>query len=446
MSDAVAPPRSTGLEQDARKLHADESSAPENVSIGIVIGRTAEFFDFFVYGLASVLVFPQLVFSFIPGDTNRMLASFAVFSLAFLARPLGSVVFLWVDRCHGRGTKLTAALFLLGASTAGIAFLPSYAEVGGAAVIALAGLRIAQGFALGGAWDGLASLSAVNAPAGQRGWYAMIPQLGAPIGFAIASGLFAYVLTSLNRQDFLDFGWRYPLFVAFAINVVALFARLRIVATPSFEQALAKLDLQPRRATSTLRLQGRDIVLAAFVPLAAFATFYLVTIFPLSWTTVSTHRDPADVLLWQTAATVPAMIGIVLSGMLADRFGRRRELLGGAILIAAFAFLAPFLLQMPGVGQDIFLLLGFFVLGISFGQSSGAVAMRFRPRYRYTASAFTSDLSWLLGAAFAPLIVLSLASHIGIWVIGAYLLSGALCTMLALALAGDRTTVHPIAR
>lgn len=439
MSVADSQPKSTTLEEDARDLLHDEDTSPSNISIGVIIGRTAEFFDFFVFGIASVLVFPELVFSFIQGTTNQILCSLAVFSLAFIARPFGSLIFLWVDRKHGRGTKLTVALFLLGGSTAGVAFLPPYSDWGISVVALLAVFRILQGIALGGAWDGLASLSALNAPKGKRGWYAMLPQLGAPIGFAIASALFAYFIGNLSADDFLSWGWRYPLFVAFAINVTALFARLRIVATPAFEQALARQELEPQPAGSTLRLQGWEILVAAFVPLAAFATFYLVTIFPLSWSVVTDQRSAADMLLWQTGAAVLAALGIVLSGVLADRLGRRRELLGGAILIAIFALAAPFLLTMGASGQNAFLLVGFFVLGISFGQSSGAVATRFSPAYRYTASAFTSDLAWLLGAAFAPLIVLALVLHVGVWTIGAYLLSGAVSTIIALSVSKDRT-------
>lgn len=432
-------PTSTVLEEDARYLLDDEDTSPSNISIGVIIGRTAEFFDFFVYGIASVLVFPQVVFSFVQGTSNQILCSFAVFSLAFVARPFGSLIFLWADRRYGRATKLSIALFLLGGSTAGTAFLPSYTEAGLLSVVLLAAFRIVQGIALGGVWDGLASLSALNAPNHRRGLYAMVPQLGAPIGFAIASGLFAFSVGNMTSGDFLDWGWRYPLFVALAINVVALFARLRIVATPAFEQALARHELEPQPVRKTLRLQGRAILIAAFVPLAAFATFYLVTIFPLSWSAVTDQRSAANMLSWQTGAAVLAAIGIVLSGTLADLVGRQRLLMGGAILIGVFALVAPFALSLGSGGQNVFLVAGFFVLGISFGQSSGAVATRFTRSYRYTASAFASDLAWLIGAAFAPLIVLALVTQVGVWTIGAYLLSGSMCTILALLLSFDRT-------
>ena len=446
MNQETGNPKSSSMEDDARDIHRGESSAPSNLSIGVVIGRTSEFFDFFVYGIASVLVFPRLMFPFVDGETNRILCSFAIFSLAFVARPFGSLLFMWVDRAYGRGTKLTIALFLLGGSTAAVAFLPSYDEYGVAVIVMLAIFRIIQGVALGGAWDGLASLSALNAPANQRGWYAMIPQLGAPIGFALAAALFCYFVGNLSDEDFLSWGWRYPLFVAFTINVVALFARLRIVATPAFEQALIERELEPRFVWETIRTQGKEILIGSFVPLAAFATIYLVTIFPLSWSVATDKRGPADMLLWQVGASVLAVLGIILSGLLADRIGRSRELLFGALLIALFAFAAPFLLSLGEAGQNVFLLVGFFVLGISFGQSSGAVATRFAPAFRYTASAFTSDIAWLIGAAFAPLIVLALAAHLGIWAIGAYLLSGAVCTALALLLSRSQDPAGSVAR
>lgn len=172
-------PSSSSLERDARRIHDDKPVSPGSIAIGVVIGRMSEFFDFFVYGLASVLVFPQLVFPFAPDRLTATLYSFAIFSLAFLARPVGSVVFMTIDRMYGRGTKLTIALFLLGGSTASIAFLPGYAEIGAWSIALLALFRLGQGFALGGAWDGLASLLALNAPPNHRGWYAMIPQLGA---------------------------------------------------------------------------------------------------------------------------------------------------------------------------------------------------------------------------------------------------------------------------
>ncbi len=433
MAHALSP-SSTTMEQDARHIHEDKPVSPGNVAIGVVIGRTSEFFDFFVYGIASVLVFPRLIFPFAPDPVTGTLYAFAFFSLAFLARPVGSVAFMWVDRTYGRGTKLTLALLILGGSTASMAFLPGYETIGVWAPILLAVFRLGQGFALGGAWDGLASLLAINAPPNRRGFYAMVPQLGAPVGFALASALFGYFVVSLSTADFLDYGWRYPFFCAFAINVVALFARLRIVASPEFGKALESHELEAQPVLRVLQVHGLDIVLGAFVPLASFAMFHLVTIFPLSWVTLFGGQTAGHFLFMQVVGAAVGFAAIVVSGLMADRLGRRRQLLIGAIIIALFSFTAPFLLNAGRTGQDAFIILGFAILGLSFGQASGAVSSRFGPTYRYTGSALTSDLAWLVGAGFAPLVALGLASSVGIILIGGYLISGAICTILALML------------
>jgi MFS family permease len=427
-------PTSSEFERDARRMHDDKPLSAGNIVIGVIIGRMSEFFDFFVFGLASVLVFPRLVFSFAGDPVTATLMAFGVFSLAFIARPVGSVVFMWIDRTYGRGTKLTIALFILGGSTVSLAFLPSYETAGVWSVILLALFRLGQGFALGGAWDGMASLLALNAPKEQRGWYAMIPQLGAPFGFALASALFAYFVANLSDQDFLAWGWRYPFFVAFAINVVALFARLRIVASSEFGKLFESHELQARAISETVSVHGRDILLGAFVPLASFAMFHLVTIFPLSWVTLYGGQSAGEFLFVQIIGAAVGIAAVVVSGMAADRIGRRRQLMIGAVLIAIFSFTAPFLLEAGGKGQDAYIIIGFGILGLSFGQASGAVSSRFGLTYRYTGSALTSDLAWLLGAGFAPLVALGLASKFGIIFIGGYLISGAICTLAALTL------------
>ena len=427
-------PTSSTLERDARRMHSDEHVSPGNIALGVIIGRMSEFFDFFVYGLASVLVFPKLMFPFAPDQLTATLYSFAIFSLAFIARPIGSVVFMEIDRRHGRGTKLTIALFILGGSTASISFLPGYETLGMWSIALLALFRLGQGFALGGAWDGLASLLALNAPQERRGWYAMIPQLGAPIGFALASGLFAYLVASLSTEDFIGWGWRYPFFVAFAINVVALFARLRLVLTQEFGELLEQHELTARSVSEVVRVHGRDILIGAFVPLASFAMFHLVTIFPLGWMNLYGDQATGTFLLFQVAGAAVGVIGIVISGLVADMIGRRAQLFVGAIIIALFSFLAPILIGSGNAGQDAFVMLGFGILGLSFGQAAGSVSSRFAQAYRYTGAALTSDLSWLIGAGFAPLVALSLATNFGLTFVGFYLLSGAVCTLLALTI------------
>lgn len=426
-------PSSTSMERDARLIHADKPVSAGSIAVGVIIGRMSEFFDFFVYGLASVLVFPQLIFPFAPDRLTATLYSFAIFSLAFLARPVGSVVFMTIDRIYGRGTKLTIALFLLGGSTASIAFLPGYSEIGAWSIALLALFRLGQGFALGGAWDGLASLLALNAPKNHRGWYAMIPQLGAPIGFALASVIFGYFIANLSSEDFLSWGWRYPFFVAFAINVVALFARLRLVMTQEFGTLLEQHELEAAPINQVLRVHGRDILLGAFVPLASFAMFHLVTIFPLTWMFLYGTQPIGAFMVVQIIGAMVGILAIIISGMIADRIGRRAQLAVCAVLIAIFSFVGPVLLAMGSEGQDAFVIIGFGVLGLSFGQATGSISSRFGRGYRYTGAAFTSDLAWLVGAGFAPLVALTLSSRFGLHYVGYYLLSGALCTLAALA-------------
>jgi MFS family permease len=426
------PIAATEAERDAMASHAREVRiSPGEIAIGVVIGRTAEFFDFFVYAIASVLVFPKLVFPYADPLTGT-LYSFAVFALAFMARPVGTLIFTGVDRAYGRGTKLTIALFLLGGSTAAIAFLPGHEVVGYASVMLLALFRMGQGVALGGSWDGLASLLALNAPERQRGWYAMVPQLGAMIGLIVASLLFAFFTAILPAEDFLDWGWRYPFFVSFAINVVALFARLRIVVTPAYAQAFESLDLAPAPVIGTIRAEWRTIAMGAFAPLASYALFHMVTVFPLSWVFLFTTEVPTDFLVLEAIAAAVGAAAIVVSGYVADRVGRRTLLGFSAAAIAVFSGFAPQLLDGGPVGEATFMLLGFALLGLSFGQSSGSLSWSFALRHRYTGSALTTDLAWLFGAGFAPIVALLLSSRFGLPASGIYLLSGAVATLTAL--------------
>jgi MFS family permease len=404
---------------------------PGDISIGVVIGRISEFFDFFVFGLGCVLVFPKVFFPF-ASERSGIFYSFMIFALAFIGRPLGSLFFLMLQREFSRGTKLTVALFLLGMTTAGIAFLPGYDSLGVAAIGALALLRFGQGFAVGGSWDGLASLLALNAPRGRRGWYAMIPQLGAPIGFILAAALFVYLMMSLTPSEFFAWGWRYPFFVAFAINVVALFARLRLVVTPEYATMLKLRELVPSPVGELVRTQGRAIALGAFAPLASYALFHLVTIFALSWALLFTKQSPTSFLLVQIAGAAVAVPCMFLSGGIADRYGRRMTLAVCGVLIAIYSGWMPLMLAGGRVEGYLFIIAGFALLGFSHAQAAGAVNSSFLSYYRYTGALITSDLGWLLGAGFAPLVALSLAVYLGVGYVGLYLLSGAVGTLGAL--------------
>ncbi|MFT7724400.1 MAG: MFS transporter [Roseateles sp.] len=410
---------------------SDEDLAPGDIAVGVIIGRASEYFDFFVFGIASVLVFPQVFFSFADPLTGTLYA-FLIFALAFIVRPIGTLIGMEIQRRFGRSAKLTAALFLLGSSTVAMGLLPSFAAAGDTAIVLLALCRVGQGLALGGSWDGLPSLLALNAPPARRGWYAMLGQLGAPLGFFVASSVFLYVYTSLDAKDFLSWGWRFPFFTAFAINVVALFARLRLVVTHEYEKRMEEHELDPAHLHELLPAQGHHIIVGAFAALASYALFHLVTVFPLSWVALFSEQSVADFMKMELLGTAFAAVSMLMSGLIADKMGRRSFLGTLALAIGAFALVAPLLLGGGKPGQTAFLLIGFVLLGLSYGQAAGSVTSNFLPHFRYTGAALTADLAWLLGAAFAPVVVLFLSSRFGLMAVSGYLLSGAVCTLLAL--------------
>jgi MFS family permease len=431
--DAAAAPI-TAPHSGARNINSrDTAIAPGDIAVGVVIGRASEYFDFFVYAIASVLVFPAVFFPF-ADRLEGTLYSFAIFSLAYIARPVGTLIFMAIQRHFSREIKLTIALFLLGSATVAISALPTYSRWGEWAIISLAVLRLGQGFALGGTWDGLPSLLALNAPEHKRGWYAMLGQLGAPVGFIIAAGVFSYLMAELSPDDFLVWGWRYPFYVAFAINVVALFARLRLISTPDYTHLLDEHQLDAVPVREVVGKQGSTIVLGALAALASYALFHVVTVFPLSWIQLYDTRSTADFLAIQMWGGGLAIVGVLVSGLVADKFGRRNTLGTLAALIALFSGFVPTLMDGGAAGQNIFILVGFLLLGMSYGQAAGAVTSNFLPEYRYTGAALTSDLAWLVGAAFAPLVALGLAANYGLGYVSLYLLSGALGSLAALSL------------
>ncbi|MCC2955681.1 MFS transporter [Massilia sp. IC2-477] len=418
----------------ARNINArDGEIHPGEIAVGVVIGRASEYFEFFVYAIASVLVFPAIFFPW-ADRLEATLYSFIIFSFAFIVRPIGTVIFMWLQTRFSREIKLTIALLLMGTSTVVISFLPSYDRIGMAAIVILSLMRIGQGIAQGGSWDGLPSLLALSAPEHKRGFYAMLGQLAAPIGFLIAAGLFAYLLSNLSQDDFLVWGWRFPFFCAFAINIVALFARLRLVSTSEYSRLLDAHELDPAPVGELVKSQGSNIAIGALAALASYALFHLVTVFPLSWIQLYDTRPMDEFLHVQMWGAALAVLAVLASGLIADKVGRRTTLGTLAALIALFSGFVPTLMDGGETGQNIFILVGFVLLGLSYGQAAGAVTANFKQQYRYTGAALTSDLAWLVGAAFAPLVALGLSANFGLGYVSLYLLSGAVGSLAALSL------------
>ncbi|MEM7599078.1 MAG: MFS transporter [Pseudomonadota bacterium] len=403
--------------------HSDNVTIDDIVTT-VVMARVTDFFGFFVYAIASALVFPRLFFPMFDPVMGTVM-SFAVFSLAFLARPIASFAGRSIERKIGRAGKISLALMILGSSTVAIGLLPSYDRIGIMAPILLAALRFAQGLGLGGAWDGITLQLKSAAPKGREGLYGMVPQLGGPIGFCVAASLFFVLTGFLTEEEFYTYGWRFAFFAVMAVNVVSLFARLRLL-TADF--GADETPLQSAPFGEMLRTQWRTIALSTFLPVASYALFHMVTVFPLSYTLLFTEYSMARIILYELVGGVLACGAVVLSGVLADRYTKRRVLRVSVALIPLLCLSIYTLDSYPW----IYIIFGFVVLGLAYGQSSSIVPKRFPARFRYSGSALSVNLSWIFGAAFAPLCGLALAAYVGLWASALYLLSGAIVTWITL--------------
>ncbi|MEL7525399.1 MAG: MFS transporter [Pseudomonadota bacterium] len=419
----VADPQGHAQSDKTAKLEVDE------LVITVIMARVTDYFGFFVYAFASVLVFPRVFFSN-HDPATAMLLSFAVFPVAFLARPFASQAFKLLEKRVGRSGKITIALFILGGSTMAIGLLPTYQTAGILAPALLVLFRIGQGIGLGGSWDGMTLLLQTHAPEKRKGWYAMIPQLGAPVGLCVAAAIFFVLTGFLTDEEFITFGWRWPFFAVLAVNVVSLFARLQLIHSEGHEILKEEVQLKSSPFFEMLSVHWKDVLLATFLPLASYAILHMVTVFPLAYEYLRTDEPISDFMLLLLLGGVISIPAVVISGTLSDRFGRRRMLAIVSILIGVFSFMVTTLLT-NGVA---YVLIGYVLLGLSYGQASAILPNRFQQKYRYTGAALATNLSWIFGAAFAPLVALGLSLSFGLTFAGFYLLSGALVTLLALAL------------
>src|SRR5437868_4593912 len=318
-------------------------NSPRRVLSASLIGTTIEFFDFYIYATAAVLVFPRLFFP-ASDPASATLASLATFAIAFLARPIGSALFGHFGDRVGRKTTLVAALLTMGLSTVAIGMLPTYASIGVASPLLLALCRFGQGLGLGGEWGGAVLLAVENAPAGRRAWYGMFPQLGAPLGFICSAGIFLLLSDSLTDAQFFRFGWRIPFLASAALVVVGLYVRLTINETPVFRDALQRQERVKLPMAVVFRRHSPALVLGILMSLATFVLFYLMTVFALTWGTSALGFTRQQFLLIQLFGIVFFAVTIPMSAVLADRFGRRQTLLWTTFAIGAFGFaLAPLL-------------------------------------------------------------------------------------------------------
>ena len=407
-------------------------NAPGRVLFASLIGTTIEFFDFYIYATAAVLVFPTLFFPS-ADPTSAMLQSLATFALAFFARPLGSAVFGHFGDRIGRKATLVAALLTMGLSTVLIGLLPTYAQIGIAAPLLLALCRFGQGLGLGGEWGGAVLLATENAPPGKHAWYGMFPQLGAPIGFICSTGSFLILTATLSEADFLAWGWRIPFVASAVLVLVGLWVRLSIHETPAFQAAIDNHERVRMPLLVVLRRHRLELLLGTFAAMATFVLFYLMTVFTLSWGTGPLGYARGEFLQLQMIGVLFFGATIPLSAWLADRYGPLRILLIASILIAGFGLVfGP--LFVAGDSRTVLVLLcvGLALMGLTYGPLGTLLASRFPTSVRYTGASLTFNLAGIVGASLAPYIATSLATRFGIAAVGYYLCAAAAITVLAL--------------
>ncbi|MFZ4843470.1 MFS transporter [Mycetocola saprophilus] len=458
------------------KAPAAPANPRSRVITASLIGTTIEFYDFYVYATAAVLVFPTLFFPS-ANPTTSLLASFATFGAAMVARPIGAMVFGHFGDRYGRKATLVASLLTMGIATFLIGVLPTFDTIGWWAALLLLILRLGQGFALGGEWSGAALVATENAPTGKRAWYGTFPQLGAPLGFIIANGLFLLINAmlphpenpALQSEAFVAWGWRIPFLFSAVMVIVGLWVRLRLVESTSFQKNADSGKLKKSPLAEVFRFHWKNLILGTFIMLATYVLFYLMTNFTLTFGTRASSVEVAqkaaeaagkpfdpstfypgggfgyvDFVLMLIIGVVFFGIFTLVSGPLADRFGRRKTLIVITILIIGFGFLfEPMLGTDKGLTQA-FLIIGFTLMGATFGPMGALLPELFPTNVRYSGSAISYNVSSILGAAVAPLIALQLwqAADGSPFLVGMYLVAMGVLTLIALLLSRETKDIN----
>ncbi len=400
------------------------ANSPRRILLASLAGTAIEFFDFYIYATAAVLVFPKLFFP-ASDATAATLQSLATFALAFFARPVGSALFGHFGDRIGRKATLVAALLTMGLSTVAIGFLPTYASIGMAAPLLLALCRLGQGLGLGGEWGGAILLATENAPPNKRAWYGMFPQLGAPVGFICSGGLFLLLSLTLTNEQFISFGWRLPFIASSALVFVGLYVRLKITETPAF---LATLNENKRVEVPLITLfksHLRALILGTFIAVATFVLFYLLTVFCLSWGTTHLGYSRNQFLIIQMIGVVFFGLAIPYSAYLADKFGRRITLITVSIGIIIFGLGLGTLFSAGILGILATLIIGFILMGMTYGPLGTLLSELYPTSVRYTGSSVSFNMAGILGASAAPYIATTLAIKFGLNYVGYYYLSAA---------------------
>jgi metabolite-proton symporter len=402
------------------------------IVLASLVGTTIEFYDFYIYGIAAALVIGQTFFpQSAPGA--QALNAFLTFGIAFLARPIGSILFGHFGDRIGRKATLVASMLTMGLSTTLIGVLPGYAEAGALAPWLLCVLRFGQGVGLGGEWGGAALLATEYAPHGRRAWFGMFPQLGPPLGFFIANGLFLALLIGLGEKEFIAWAWRIPFLLSAALVAIGLYVRSSVAETPAFRAVLARRERLAVPFIGLIREHGLALIQGSLSIVVCYALFYVSTVFALGYGVNALHIPRTEFLGMLCVAVLFMAAATPLSAALADRFGRRFVLLGASVLAALTGFALPSLLGGGPIGALTFLSLALGVMGLTFAPLGALLPELFPARLRYTGASSAYNLGGILGASLAPYVAQRLLDSGGLPWVGYYIVAAAAISFVSLA-------------
>ena len=419
----------------AKTVAVDMPEAPRTglgrILLASLVGTTIEFYDFYIYGTAAALVIGQAFFpQSAPG--TQALNAFLTFGIAFVARPIGSVLFGHFGDRVGRKSTLVASMLVMGLSTTLIGVLPGYASAGALAPWLLCLLRFGQGIGLGGEWGGAALLATENAPPGRRAWFGMFPQLGPPFGFLLANGLFLALLLGLGETTFVAWAWRVPFLVSSVLVAIGLYLRVSINETPAFLEAVRRNERVTVPLAALLREHALPLLQGSLAIVVCYALFYISTVFALGYGVATRHIPRSQFLGFLCVAVIFMALATPVSAWLADRFGRRPVLMAASTLAAASGFAMPEMLGQGGTGEVLaFLSLELGLMGLTFAPLGALLPELFPTRVRYTGASSAYNLGGILGASLAPFLAQLLLERGGLAWVGYYVTSAAVISFLA---------------
>ncbi|WP_256098017.1 MFS transporter [Streptomyces sp. MnatMP-M17] len=408
----------------------ENQESPRRVAVASFIGNTIELYDFFIYGMAAALVLDDVFFPNL-SPLNATLASFSTYAVAFLARPIGSIIFGHFGDRVGRKSVLVASLLLMGLSTALVGLLPGYATLGSWAPLLLVLLRFLQGIGIGGEWGGAVLLAVEHAPSGRRGLYAAFPQLGPPVGFSAATGVFWLMSASLDEAAFASWGWRVPFLLSFLLVAVGLVVRLKISETPVFARSVAERTASRAPVAELLRCHPRELLLGAGAMAVVYTLFYSTMTYGLSYTTTALGMPRNTMLALSLVACLFLATAIWFAATRSDTEGRRKLVLTGCGLAAVWALvLFPLLDTRHPVVMAVAMGGALFCVGTTSGPMGAYLPELFPARVRYSGASLAYNLGGVLGGAVSPLVVPRLQSGFGSASVGWYVSAMAVVSLL----------------